>query len=121
MTGSPIRRVRKEDSIGISCMLGTGSANDHSERSSMDTRKLGRNGPAVSALGLGCMGMTGIYGEPNESESVATIHRAIDLGVNLIVTSDAYAAGANEELVGRAIRGKRTRVLLATKFGNMGL
>jgi aryl-alcohol dehydrogenase-like predicted oxidoreductase len=87
----------------------------------MDTRKLGKNGPAVSALGLGCMGMTGIYGEPNESESIATIHRAIDLGVNLIVTSDAYGAGANEELVGRAIKGKRNRALLATKFGNVGL
>jgi len=87
----------------------------------MDTRKLGKNGPAVPALGLGCMGMTGIYGEPNEPESIATIHRAIDLGVNLIVTSDAYGAGANEELVGRAIKGRRNRVLLATKFGNMGL
>src|SRR3989475_10470610 len=87
----------------------------------MDTRKLGKNGPAVSALGLGCMGMTGTYGEPNESESIATINRAIDLGVNLIVTSDAYGAGANEELVGRAIKGKRNRVLIATKFGNMGL
>src|SRR5438445_10995925 len=87
----------------------------------MDTRKLGTNGPAVSALGLGCMGMTGIYGEPNEAESIATIHRAIDLGVNLIVTSDAYAAGANEELVGRAIKGRRSAVLLATKFGNVGL
>src|SRR6266513_439166 len=87
----------------------------------MDTRKLGKNGPAVSALGLGCMGMTGIYGEPNEAESIATIHRAIDLGVNLSVTSDAYAAGNNEELVGRALKGKRSRVLLATKFGNVGL
>src|SRR3989442_12867138 len=87
----------------------------------MDTRKLGKNGPAASALGLGCMGMTGIYGEPNEPESIATIHRAIDLGVNLIVTSDAYGAGKNEELVGRAIKGRRNRVLLATKFGNVGL
>src|SRR2546426_9419330 len=87
----------------------------------MDTRKLGKNGPAVSALGLGCMGMTGIYGEPNESESIAPIHRAIDLGVNLIVTSDAYGAGTSEELVGRAIKNKRNRVLLATKFGNVGL
>src|SRR5258705_3899517 len=87
----------------------------------MDTRKLGKNGPAVSALGLGCMGMTGIYGEPDEAESIATIRRAIDLGVNLIVTSDAYGAGSNEELVGRAIRGNRDRVLVATKFGNMGL
>src|SRR5436309_14641394 len=87
----------------------------------MDARKLGMNGPTVSALGLGCMGMTGIYGEPNEAESIATIHRAIDLGVNLIVTSDAYGAGNNEELVGRAIKGRRNRVVLATKFGNVGL
>ena len=87
----------------------------------MENRKLGKNGPPVPALGLGCMGMTGIYGEPNEPESIATIHRAIDLGVNLIVTSDAYGAGTNEELVGRAIKGKRDRVLVATKFGNMGL
>jgi aryl-alcohol dehydrogenase-like predicted oxidoreductase len=87
----------------------------------METRKLGKSGPEVPALGLGCMGMTGIYGEPNEAESIATIHRSIDLGVNLIVTSDAYGAGANEELVGRAIKGKRSRVLLATKFGNLGL
>ena len=87
----------------------------------MKTRKLGKHGPSVSALGLGCMGMTGIYGEPDEAESIATIHRAIDLGINLIVTSDAYGAGTNEELVGRAIKGKRDRVLVATKFGNMGL
>src|SRR2546423_10137676 len=87
----------------------------------MDPRKLGANGPAVSALGLGCMGMTGIYGEPDEAESIATIHRAIDLGVNLIVTSDAYGAGNNEELVGRAIKGRRNRVLLATKFRHLGL
>jgi aryl-alcohol dehydrogenase-like predicted oxidoreductase len=87
----------------------------------METRKLGKNGPEVPALGLGCMGMTGIYGEPDESESIATIHRSIDLGVNLIVTSDAYGAGTNEELVGRAIKGKRNRVLVATKFGNLGL
>jgi aryl-alcohol dehydrogenase-like predicted oxidoreductase len=87
----------------------------------MEKRKLGKIGPEVPAIGLGCMGMTGIYGEPNEAESIATIHRSIDLGVNLIVTSDAYGAGTNEELVGRAIRGKRDRVLLATKFGNLGL
>ena len=87
----------------------------------METRKLGRNGPQVPALGLGCMGMTGIYGEPNDAESIATIHRSIDLGVNLIVTSDAYGAGTNEELVGRAIKGRRGQVLVATKFGNLGL
>ncbi len=87
----------------------------------MKTRKLGKHGPTVSVLGLGCMSMTGIYGEPNEPESIATIHRAIDLGINLIVTSDAYGSGVNEELVGRALKGKRGQVLLATKFGNLGL
>ncbi len=87
----------------------------------MKTRKLGKHGPSVPALGLGCMGMTGIYGEPDEAEAIATIHRAIDLGMNLIVTSDAYGAGTNEELVGRALKGRRERALVATKFGNIGL
>ncbi len=87
----------------------------------MQMRKLGKNGPAVSALGLGCMGMSAVYGEPNDPEAIATIQRAIDLGINLIVTSDAYAAGVNEELVGRAIKGRRDQVLVATKFGNLGL
>ena len=87
----------------------------------MKTRKLGKNGPTVPALGLGCMGMSIAYGEPDEAESTATIHRAIDLGINLIVTSDAYGSGANEELIARAIKGRRNRVLLATKFGNLAL
>ncbi|MGE5523314.1 MAG: aldo/keto reductase [Rhodospirillaceae bacterium] len=87
----------------------------------METRKLGKSGPTVSAIGLGCMGMSISYGEPNDEESIATIHRAIDLGVDLIVTSDAYGNGVNEELVGRAIRGKRDRVKIATKFGNLAL
>lgn len=87
----------------------------------MKTRKLGKNGPIVSALGLGCMGMTGVYGEPDDAESIATIHRAIDLGINLIVTSDGYASGANEELVARAIAGRRNQVLVASKFGNLNL
>jgi len=87
----------------------------------MQKRKLGKNGPQVSAVGLGCMGMSISYGEPNDVESIATIHRAIDLGVDLIVTSDAYGNGVNEELVGKAIKGKRDKVLVATKFGNLAL
>ena len=87
----------------------------------MQTRQLGRNGPKVAALGLGCMGMSIAYGEPDDPESIATIHRAIELGVNLLATSDAYGAGKNEELVGKAISGKRDRVFIATKFGNVGL
>ena len=87
----------------------------------MELRKLGKNGPMVSAIGLGCMGMSISYGEPNDAESIATIHRAVELGVNLIVTSDAYGNGVNEELIGRAVKGRRDKVLLATKFGNLGL
>src|SRR3989337_1732065 len=87
----------------------------------MHKRKLGRNGPEVSAVGLGCMGMSISYGEPNDEESIATMHRAFDLGVNLLVTSDAYGNGVNEELVAKAIKGRRDRVLIATKFGNLAL
>jgi aryl-alcohol dehydrogenase-like predicted oxidoreductase len=87
----------------------------------MRTVKLGNNGPQVSAMGLGCMGMSISYGEPNDDESIATIHRAIDLGVNLVVTSDAYGGGVNEALVGRAVKGRRDKVLIATKFGNLSL
>jgi aryl-alcohol dehydrogenase-like predicted oxidoreductase len=87
----------------------------------MQKRKLGRNGPEVSAIGLGCMGMSISYGEPNDEESIATIHRAIDLGVNLVVTSDAYGNGVNEQLIGKALKGRRDQVLIATKFGNLAL
>jgi len=83
----------------------------------MKTRRLGQL--EVSAIGLGCMSMTPIYGEPSEPEAAATIHRAAELGVTLIDTSDAYGFGANEELVGRAIKGIRDRIVLATKFGNI--
>jgi aryl-alcohol dehydrogenase-like predicted oxidoreductase len=83
----------------------------------MKMRRLGEL--QVSAIGLGCMSMTPIYGEPSEPEAIATIHRAVDLGVTLIDTSDAYGFGANEELVGRALNGFRDKIVLATKFGNI--
>lgn len=83
----------------------------------MKMRRLGRNGPMVSAIGLGCMGMTPIYGTPDDAEVQATIHRAIDMGMNFLDTSDAYASGKNEEVVGRALKGRRDKVVLATKFG----
>lgn len=85
----------------------------------MRTRVLGRNGPAVSALGLGCMGMSEFYGAADEAESIAVIHRALDLGVTFLDTADMYGVGRNEELVGRAIAGRRDGVVLATKFGNV--
>lgn len=83
----------------------------------MRTRRLGKNGPFVSALGLGCMGMSEFYGAADEAESIQTIHRAIDLGLTLLDTADMYGHGDNEVLVGKAIAGHRDRVFVATKFG----
>jgi aryl-alcohol dehydrogenase-like predicted oxidoreductase len=85
----------------------------------MQTRKLGESGLVVSTLGLGCMGMSEFYGPADEAESIATIHRALALGVSFLDTADMYGVGKNEELVGRAIRGQREQVILATKFGNV--
>ena len=84
----------------------------------MKTRKLGRAGLEVSALGLGCMGMSEFYGPGDDAESIAVIRRALDLGVTLLDTADMYGPFVNEELVGRAIAGRRDEVVLATKFGN---
>src|SRR5687767_11318649 len=83
----------------------------------MKLRQLGSGGLTVSAIGLGCMGMSQSYGTPDDEESIRTIHRALDLGVTLIDTADAYGKGANERLVGRAVRDRRSAVVLASKFG----
>lgn len=83
----------------------------------MQLRKLGANGPAVSTLGLGCMGMSEFYGPADERESIATLQRALELGVTFLDTADMYGKGANEELIGKAIAGRRNEVFLATKFG----
>lgn len=85
----------------------------------MKLRTLGNQGLTVSALGLGCMGMSEFYGARDDAESIATVHRALDLGVNFLDTADMYGCGENERLVGRALKGHRHQVLLATKFGNV--
>jgi aryl-alcohol dehydrogenase-like predicted oxidoreductase len=85
----------------------------------MDRRRLGTEGLEVSALGLGCMGMSEFYGTTDEDEAIATIHRALELGIDFLDTADMYGSGTNEELVGKAIGDRRSEVLLATKFGNV--
>jgi len=83
----------------------------------MDQRQLGHTGPLTSAIGLGCWGMSGTYGESDDTEALRTVDRALELGITFFDTADVYGNGHNEEFVGRALRGRRDRVLLATKFG----
>ena len=85
----------------------------------MRTRKLGNTGVDIPAIGLGCMGMSSVYGAADDATSIAVIHRALELGISFLDTADIYGLGGNEELVGRAIRGKRDQVVLATKFGRV--
>jgi aryl-alcohol dehydrogenase-like predicted oxidoreductase len=95
------------------------SASEAKQFSAMPRRRLGRSDLSVSALGLGCMGMSEFYGTTDDAESIATIHRALDRGINFFDTADVYGTGRNEELVGRALRGRRQEMVLATKFGNV--
>ena len=84
----------------------------------MKTRKLGRNGPEISAIGLGCMGMTGTYGAADEAASIAAIHAALDARINFLDTSDHYGHGENQKIIARAIKGRRESVVISSKFGN---
>jgi aryl-alcohol dehydrogenase-like predicted oxidoreductase len=89
-------------------------------RKSFPTRSLGSSGIEVSAIGLGCMSLSGVYGKTSDDDGISLIHAALDHGITLLDTSDMYGFGHNEELVGKAIKGRRDDVVLATKFGNLG-
>jgi aryl-alcohol dehydrogenase-like predicted oxidoreductase len=110
-------RAEAEPQSGGRARLETSSDDNTSGGDWMKQRQLGSNGPAVAAIGLGCMGMSQSYGPGNDDESIRTIHRALELGVTFLDTAAAYGDGANERLVGQAIRGRRAEVVVATKCG----
>src|SRR5271154_1954874 len=87
------------------------------QETDMQQRKLGKAGPGVSAIGLGCMGMSDFYGPADEGEGIATIHAALDAGIDLLDTGDFYGMGHNEMLIGRALKGRRDKAVLSVKFG----
>ncbi len=89
-------------------------------KATLPARTLGSSGIAVSAIGLGCMSLSGVYGKTSDDEGIALIHAALDAGITFLDSSDAYGAGHNEELLGKALKGRRSEVVLATKFGNIG-
>src|SRR3990172_7712642 len=101
------------------CFTRNHEASGPGEETSMRYRKLGHSSLSVSAIGLGCMGMSDFYGPHDDRESIATMHHALDLDVNFLDTADIYGMGRNEELVGKALKGRRNEVILATKFGNV--
>jgi aryl-alcohol dehydrogenase-like predicted oxidoreductase len=114
-----LRSRRFGVSVAVIAWLTNLPSGIHMDPVNVKMRRLGSRGLEVSAVGLGCMGMSEFYGPSNEKESIATIHRALELGITMLDTADMYGPFTNEELVGRAIKGKRDRVILATKFGNM--
>src|ERR1700674_3265909 len=85
----------------------------------MQRRTLGKSNLSVSAIGLGCMGMSGVYGKADDAESIAVIHHALDLGVDFLDSSDMYGWGQNEAVIGRALKGRRDKAVLSTKFGQV--
>src|ERR1700690_1083038 len=111
------KRSEPGDGASNQVALECGRRNELMPTDTMASRRLGANGPLVFPISLGCMGMSGMYGHADENESIATIHAAIDRGVNLIDTGDFYGMGHNEMLVGRALKGHRDKVLISVKFG----